>query len=242
MSRLSRVGWAVMALLGMLLMTGCGGTGEPSLIAAQPQEGGAPSHELEVIQSIWIELEVKDLNAAIGRGNDFAVLHGGFQQDASLSTEGQVTRAVLIYSIPTKEVELARRAFLGLGRVLDESIANQVVPVGSGGGQSFSTITVVLHSPASPTLTLPTLPSTSTLRPARTFQNAFGVFSTLALALLDIVIWLVVVVGPFALVGYGIHALLRRYQFRDGHLVRRELPVAPPSAQPVISSSTETRE
>lgn len=46
--------------------------------------------------------------------------------------------------------------------------------------------------------------------PAATFRAAFGVFLQLFQLLIDALIWIVVVAGPFILMGVGLVAVLRR--------------------------------
>jgi hypothetical protein len=47
-------------------------------------------------------------------------------------------------------------------------------------------------------------------RPARTLQQAFSVFLSIFGFLTDILIWVVVVVGPFLLIGLGIGLIIRK--------------------------------
>jgi hypothetical protein len=47
-----------------------------------------------------------------------------------------------------------------------------------------------------------------------TFRAAFSVFAALFTYLVDILIWLTVVGGPFVLMGLGLRALVRRWRPR----------------------------
>jgi hypothetical protein len=72
---------------------------------------------------------------------------------------------------------------------------------------TFSNITVQLRPATS--VALPSLPSRG-WNPAHTFEQAFGVFASIFIFLVDFGIWIAVIVGPFILMGLGARALVRR--------------------------------
>jgi hypothetical protein len=51
----------------------------------------------------------------------------------------------------------------------------------------------------------------------QTFQRAFGVFVNIFGFLVDIVIWVGVVIGPFLLIGWGIWSAIKRLHRQTDH-------------------------
>ena len=102
-----------------------------------------------------------------------------------------------------------------------------------GDRASYSTITVFLYPPrptptATPTATPTPTPTPVVWRPVRTAQRAGGVLVDVVKVLVDVTIWLVIVLGPFALVLGGLIWLITRSRRRSSQ--RPEPPEPPASA------------
>jgi hypothetical protein len=98
-------------------------------------------------------------------------------------------------AVPSGNFDALLQAVEGLGVLIHENISSQPAGPPPGNLPAYSTIMVVLRPTPAAWESLPE----NGWSPARTFQRALGVFLAIFSFIADIVIWLVVVVGPFAL-------------------------------------------
>ena len=99
-----------------------------------------------------------------------------------------------------------------LGKLSGEWISSELVSPGSGTTDKYSQITIYLHPRET------RLPKISLLNfhPLRTIEKAWGVFVSIFGFLLDIFIWVIVVVGPFVLIGLGAKRLIQWWLAKYG--------------------------
>ncbi len=204
--------------LTLLALAACGAPAEatPQLIAAYPNTGsdapisaeyGPPPANVLVVYDAWLQLDVSNPARAAERATALAVDYGGYlvsSQSVYLQDDLHIT---LVLAVPVTQFERVKRALLDLGTLRSESVSGELLE--SGYGQAnFSHITLQLR----PTGTFSATSGGTGWNPARTFASAFGVFAAIFQFLVDIVIWVAVVGGPFVLAGWGLRALLRRWR------------------------------
>ncbi len=212
---LSKIRYQVilMVLLAALL-AGCSWSGEPKIIAAFPSERGVadaeryipPHHPGAIVYHAEIELEVSKTEATAERARALAAEFGGYL-DSSTSWRQDGERFYrLVLAVPVVYFDDLRDALVGLGDLKRESVWGEKVLYGKGGLHNYSTITLQLipREGIWPSLNL------RGWEPALTFQRAFEVFISIFGFLVDILIWVVVVVGPFLLIGWLGWLVLRK--------------------------------
>jgi hypothetical protein len=201
-----------------LVITACGGSATPQLIGAYPKGSGEsstyapPPSNLLVVYNAFLDLEVANTDRAAEQATNLAYDHGGYLVSSQSWYQDSRKYTTLTLAVPVAQFESVRQALLGLGKLQHESVSGDLVNAccGADGWNTFSNITLQLR-PARPVIALPALPSFG-WSPARTFESAFGVFAALFTFLVDVVIWVAVVVGPFVLMGLGLRALWRRFR------------------------------
>jgi hypothetical protein len=173
---------------------------------AQPPRPPTPPGDLLVVYATRLELEVADTSTAARLASDIAYNYGGYL----VSSQSNLKYTTLTLAILAAQFDAARRSLLSLGTLRAERVSGDLVGAGSGATEwnIFSNITIELH-PSAYSYAPPPAPRYG-WSPARTFEKAFGVFASIFRFLIDAVIWLAVVVGPFVLMGLGMRALLRR--------------------------------
>ena len=211
---LVRPGLCVLALI----LSACAGGATPQLIGSYPKQVTSsptyapPPANLLVVYNAYLELEVADTDRAAQRATQLAYDYGGYLVSSQSWFAEERKYTTLTLAVPVAQFEAARQALLRLGTLVGESISGDVIRTGHGADEwnVFSNITVQLR-PAAASFSLPPLPRFG-WSPVRTFEQAFGVFASIFTFLLDILIWIVVVVGPFVLIGLGVRALVRRFR------------------------------
>jgi hypothetical protein len=203
-------------LLSLGLLTACSGIGEPQLIAVHPDEGAIaiypkeppPSPDLLVVYSASLEMEVSNVDRAADQATSLAYEYGGYLANSQSWYQDKDKHTTLVLAVPVSRFEAVRRDLLSLGRLVSERVSGELAPYGGDAWRTFSHITV--HLSPRP-LRLPSL-NMPDWRPARTFAKAWEVFISIFGFLTDIVIWLVVVIGPFVLAAWVLRAFLQRRQ------------------------------
>lgn len=208
---------AVLALA--LVLTACSANG-PQLIGAQPKQIGSSGYtsppNWPIIYNVYMEIEVANVDVAVQAAAQLARDYGGYLAGGQLVDDGRWdagTRnaewSTVTLVVPAAQFDNAHNALLSLGRLIREDISGK--PLGGAPGEDlgseFSNITV--HFQLTPRGTWRPWPSIG-WNPARTFEQAFAWFVSIFAFLADIVIWVVVVGGPFVLMGWGAAVLWRR--------------------------------
>lgn len=198
--------WIILAAL----LSACSGSG-PKQIAAAPKGGPIavaprPPQSIIIVYQAYMEFKVSDVDEAAGSATDLVYRYGGYLSASnSWYTDGRKV-ASLELAVPTTNFEGLRQSLRGLGDLVSESVSGEAIQNGYGGAQYYSTITVQLRPGG---LSLPPI-DTGGWDPGRTAQNAFDVFLSIFGFLADIIIWLVIVIGPFLAIGLAAGFIIRR--------------------------------
>jgi hypothetical protein len=189
-----------------LLLAACSGSArsEPEMIASFPVQHGTapqpinPPPSGQFVYDASLELEVRDLERAAGRAVDLAYQYDGYLVSSHSWQSGKITHATLVLAVPAANFDSAYNALSKLGDVLNQHISGQWVSSYPGDGWDvYSEITVQLDDPdaAQPIIF-------GSWRPLTTLESAWRFFVTIFGFLADVLIWLVVVAGPFLLLAW----------------------------------------
>jgi hypothetical protein len=197
--------WFIPLALLLLSCAACGGISQAETvqqIAAYPRNTpiaiAPPLPERAVlVYQLYLELQVANVEATASRAEDLAYRHGGYLVSTqSWYVDGR-QNATLVIAVPNVNFDSLRRGLHNLGSLISERLSGELVEPYPRGQMAYAHITLQLRPS---TLQLPPIDPGSGWSPMRTFQNAFAVFVRVFGFLADILIWLGVVVGPFALV------------------------------------------
>ncbi len=191
------------------LLTACAGAESPRMIASHPDGeliAVYPSHpepysNQTITYDANLELEVSNTDKATEEAKDIAIKYGGYLLSSHTWFQNGDKHITAVIHIPAVHFESARGDLLRLGEVLSEHVSGD-----ASGWNSFSTFTIHFHPKSFdlPSISLPNW------RPARTFQKAWQVFATIFGFLVDVVIWVAVVAGPFVLIGWLVWKFILR--------------------------------
>jgi hypothetical protein len=205
-----------------LALAACGGQATPELIGSYPRgpeadvvlpEAGhrSPPANLLVVYDAYLEIEVADVDRAAGQAEAITYDYGGYLASTDSWLRDGRKYTTLTLAVPVVNFEPARQAILGLGTLISETTSGHLDDSGYGDGwNTYSHITVQFRP--SPGWFAPSQPAAPTTgwSPQRTFLRAWAVVSVIFQYIADILIWVTVLVGPFALIGLGVRAVLRR--------------------------------
>jgi hypothetical protein len=200
--------WISVLLLTVLL----GACSAPVQIAAYPKTTPIARFPIPPGEAphAYIEVQVTSVDRAEEHAIRLAAAQGGYLSDSqSWYVSGQKA-ASLDLAVPPANFERLCSALLGLGDVISQTCPSWPAPAYYRDYPApYAVITVQLRPipPAWPPHSEP-----AGWNPLRTLQRAFGVFMTIFSFLIDILIWVLVVVGPFVLLGLGAWAVVRRMQ------------------------------
>ena len=198
----------------VVILVACSNTDGLEQIASYPKEKPIAVYprtpESLVVYNATFDMDVSNVEHAAERAKEIAFEQGGYLVSInSWFRDGEKHTTVLL-AVPAHRFDSTRDDLLRLGTLAGEWISSELVPIGIGEQGTYSQITIYLHpkDSALPEISLPKW------RPVRTFGRAWNVFVSIFGFLLDIVIWVIVVVGPFLLIGWGIRWLFQRWQKR----------------------------
>jgi hypothetical protein len=198
-----------LCLLAVAALAACSGSATPQLISSYPRYGTpTPFAPRARVYNTSLEIEVADVDAAAQQAVRLAYDNGGYLVAAQSWYQDGRLRTALTLSVPASQFDTLRRSLIALGRLLDERLNSQPAPWPAFPAQPESIVSVTF-STAGPLAELPVLPSLG-WSPARTFAQAFGVFASIFTVLVDVLIWVSVVIGPFVLMGLGLRWLIHR--------------------------------
>ena len=211
MSHLRR--YILSASIALLLAACSGGArSEPEMIASFPVQHGTvpqpvnPPPPAQFVYDATLELEVRDLERTAGRAVDLSYQYDGYLVSSNAWHSGTDRFTRLVLAVPAANFDSAYNALSKLGDVVNQHIAGQWVSSYPGDGWDvYSEITLQLNDPgaARPILF-------GGWRPLSTLESAWSFFVTIFGFLADVVIWLVVVAGPFLLLAWLLHRLIKR--------------------------------
>jgi hypothetical protein len=188
-------------------VAGCSGSATPQLIAAYPggsQSSGSVVSPNQFIPtpapcSAIIEVEVPNLEAAVGRASELAASYSAYVTSLNSWSDNRYKLTNLTIVAPQPGFNSLRSRLLELGSPLDDSLL---------GNPEYSSLA---YCQISLTLAQKTtgLPSIG-WDPIHTLKHALSLSVSIFGFLVDALIWIVVVLGPFVLMGLGVRALLKR--------------------------------
>jgi len=162
--------------------------------------------ETMVVYNATLDLEVANVEYASKKAKEIAFEQHGYLVSSQSWYQDGDKHTTIVLSVPAMQFEATRDRLLRLGPLVGEWISSELVSNGFDNKEIYSQITVYLH-PSDSILADLSLPQ---WRPVRTFEKAWDVFVSIFGFLLDVVIWVAVVAGPFVLVGWGIKKLIDR--------------------------------
>lgn len=153
-----------------------------------------------------MQVRVDQLGAAGEKAAWLVGYYGGYVESTSGIASGGATLSMVMV-FPTERFDALRNELTGLGVVEDESWnASQA----RWPANAWSRLTLNLRQ--RPQIALPPPPVIRGWDPSATFQAALGVFLRIFGFLVDLLIWIVVVLGPFALLAWLAWRVMRRSQ------------------------------
>lgn len=192
---------------GIVFLSACNGENPKQVAAAlEISPIAVYPNQTTIVYRGNMELRVADVDSAAIQFERLVGKYGGFLAGTqSWWIDGdKIIRLEL--AVPTAYFDSLCNASRAQGVLVSESISSVVI---NGNPTShFSSLTVQLRSGAS----LPPLPDQRGWNPLRTVQRAWQVFLTIFGFLADIIIWVVIVGGPFLLIALGIRSLLQKYR------------------------------
>lgn len=207
-------------LLTLVLLTGCSAQAAQRPIATYPaaerpiavvtRRPPAAQYPLpeRIVYHAYLEMQAADVDVAVAQAADLAGQYGGYLAGLNAWQAGSGRLTTIDLAVPTASFDALRLRLRRLGAVQKESLTGQpegappVLPL----DPAYSTITIQFQSvaDASP------IQVSGGWNPSRTFERAWGVFVSVFGFLADILIWVVVVLGPFALLAGLIYWIVRR--------------------------------
>ncbi len=169
-----------------------------------------PFRHTVTVYNLTLELEVKDTHTAAAEAMRLNTSFGGYLVTNQTWFENGQSVVFLEFAVPDGQSARLHSALLQLGRVIAENYATYAHDCLNC--QPFSHISLYLRS-SKPLLS--PLPA-SGWNPVRTLRAALSVFTGIFSVMADGIIWLVVVGGPFVLMGWGLVALARRLRSHIG--------------------------
>jgi hypothetical protein len=205
-------------LIFVLALAACTGEATPIQIASYPggeqtqyyqssPPSGIPPNAI-IVYNASLDLTVWDIENAVKNAIQIASDYGGYIFSSNTRSDKE-PYASLTFALPASNYSLALSAFKHLGTVTSESVSGKLYSSyrGQSGWDYTSYITLRLTPRVGP-IHWPSL-NLYNARPIRTLSVAFAVLVNILGFLLDIAIWLIVLFGPFVLVGWGVRRVLK---------------------------------
>jgi hypothetical protein len=183
----------------VIFVTACNGTDLPEVIATYPRQEVGQAQA--VVTEAQVELSVRDVKSAALKVIDLALTHGGYLIEEQSSGN---TRHTLTVWLPAGNFNGFYRGLLALGQLEGERITETV------GEHPLRDTHVTIALRQSNVVYAYPAPVNRSWNPANTARAAATVFLSLFRAVVDALIWILVVAGPFALMFLGLLALIRR--------------------------------
>ncbi|MCU0485235.1 MAG: DUF4349 domain-containing protein [Anaerolineales bacterium] len=176
---------------------------EPKPLAELPRGESLPG--VQFTYEAWITLKVSQVTSTAERAVDLASLHGGYLENSSSLLQDGRTHITLVLAVPAAGFDALREDLIDLGKLENEQVSSDWTR-GDLGWPNYSHITLTLEPRAAATITWPK----TRWNPAETFRQALDVFVSIFGFLADLLIWAVVVAGPFVLIALGLRLLWRK--------------------------------
>jgi len=205
----------MLILTGVLFLLACGlaacsALSAPRQIAAYPRTTPFPQSIPVQTYDLYLELEVADVDDAEDRVTRLVYGAGGLVEDSTSWQQAGYRRATLVLAMPVDRAEAAREALFDIGTPLQGQLSSRITDWRGEGAGAYAYFTVQLVERGARLTEF----SPGGWRPVHTLAKAWSVFSSIFGFLLDILIWMAVVFGPFVLIGAGLWAILRHCRSR----------------------------
>ena len=176
---------------------------EPKPLALLPRS--IPQPGIQFVYETWITLEVSRVTSAAEQAVDLAARRGGYLESSNSWLQDGRTHMTLVLAVPSADFDGLREDLLDLGALRSEQVSGEWIRARDEWPYySHITLTLQPRAAAWPDWSI------SGWNPGRTFRQAWDVFVSIFGFLVDIVIWVVVVLGPFVLIALGVRALWRK--------------------------------
>ncbi len=195
-------------LLFGALLSACASASTPIMIGSYPsgssRNPSSPGYSESFIYDGDLELEVSSVSSAARQAENLAYDLGGYLSSSSSWKQQGHTFTTLVLCVPADNFETLYNRLLRLGDLVSDDVNGKWA---SGYGQGFySQITLTLRPGA---YDQSGLPSTG-WNPLHTFEQALGVFLRIFGFIVDVLIWVLVLGGPFLLIVLLLRRLVRR--------------------------------
>ncbi len=188
-------------ILLTIILAACSSLHAPQLIAEYPDESAIaiypkttfPEHEQSIVYHANLLLDVRQVEKAAENAILLAEHFEGYLVSSRSWIQDNEKIVHLVLAVPAWYFEEMRTELIRLGDLRSEQISGNFPSLDDQEWRQYSYITVQLHpkSTALPRLTLPDW------RPIQTFHKAIEVTGAIFAFLLDVIIWILVVLGPF---------------------------------------------
>jgi len=202
----------ILSCAAILAACSGGARSEPEMIASFPSSSTSnpqpinPPPPDQFVFDAFLELDVSNIRDASGQAIDLAYKYGGTLVSILSWKTGNIAHTKLVLAVPATYFDTTFNALSRLGKVVNQQISGGLVSSGSGEYWNVtSEITLELNERAS--IRTWQIGSWS---PLRTLSRAWDVFVTIFGFLADVVIWLVVVLGPFLILAYFLYRAIKR--------------------------------
>ena len=203
--------WLATLGAASLALTACAGA--PKQIATYPNLGPAPTPIARepyppgevIVYHADLEMEVGDVDAAADRASTLASQYGGYLESSQSWYQDGHKTTTLELAVPPARFDDLRHGLLDLGTLIRDRVSSDTFNSDEWARSGrTSHIRVQLQPAPFP----PALPNG--WNPARTFERAFNVIASIFQVIADIMIWVVVVAGPFVVIGLVVWIVVRQ--------------------------------
>jgi len=204
----------LLTLFWAVLLIGCSSKDEsPQLVASYPAESQIAIYpftppNLVVVYNATLTLEVANLDRTVEAVNSLVYKNRGYIASSQSWFQDDAKYTTLVLAVPAIHFNKVHQALSTFGDLVTDYVSGELRPAeyDASDWQVFSYITLHLH-PKAAFFPNPFYPG---WRPAQTFTNAWRIFLSIFGFLVDIIIWVAVVVGPFLFIIWLIAKLIQR--------------------------------
>jgi hypothetical protein len=203
--------FSIIILLSLVLF-GCANSASSPEISFEPHRTPIAIYPPGIPRSYRanLEISVADVDIATAKAAQMIKEFDGNIVDSSAWYSRNQKNVKLEIDVPFRNFEGLHASLLGLGKILKESPAgNSTIPNydTNSAYEMMSHISLMIISERA--VAFPNF-QIAGWNPLSTFRRAFNIFIRIFGFLVDILIWLLVVLGPFLLIGLGFWWLFRR--------------------------------
>jgi hypothetical protein len=194
-----------------LILAACASS--PEVIAAFPSSQGSYSFSSQstyVVREAYLSMDVRYVDDAEEEIAGLARDQQGYMTGTSSYWADDRKFSSLSLEIPSSRYSDFRDGLDAIGNVTSEQLSTYTVNPPGYGYEEYTRVSINLSPEERLHVSLPDW------RPLHTLQSAFNVFVDIFGVILDILIWIVVVAGPFVLIGWVLvkvaHRLAPRFR------------------------------